>query len=759
MIDIPGYSIKREIGRGGTARVYLGVQKKFGRLVAVKVVSSQFTADPTFGKRFVREARIIAQLTHPNIVQVHDVGVSDDHYYLVMEYLRGGDLNRRLQRGVHMQEVLRVVKDISRALQFAHEKGYVHRDIKPENILFREEGSAVLTDFGIAKVITADKNFTRQGSVIGTPQYMSPEQASGKELDGRSDIYSLGVVFYRMLTGEVPFKAETAVAVGVRHLQDPIPTLPAHLSAFQSVINCFLAKNPEDRFQSGVEIEAALDGIRTDGLVPNSVLKTEVVTTAEIRAVTSHDIHSGNELRAIRTEPHRYRKKGRSGSRLGLLLVILLISAGAAFALYPERDLLIDKALYRLGIAEDPALHNAWAEARSLRGDPNQSLASIVAAYRRVLTLAPNDAEALAAIDGLASQWKSDIEQSLEQKDLALAETKLNEALNVFPEDREFDTLSERLANNQRAEQLLASTQALLRSHGLSDLPSATAAIQSFQEVLRLAPGNQVATEELNKLAGHYAKLAEDALTQNNVTAAMSYLERANTANADYPELDLVREQIQKAAAVQAEIALQIQQAGQYRAQGALIEPPGENAAEIYHRVLATDPSNSIASQGLSEVVAQVVSNAVDLLAQGKTDAVNQLVTRASEIGLDDSALAEMRSKLDQEVQRQKDIASHLQTAESLYQQGFITSPAENNAVSELLSVLQLDPGNEQAQEMIQKCSQRLADVAMQAYEVGLEEEAKQYLDLALAVTPDAREWRELREQWNGHQEPDGTLQ
>ena len=179
-LEIPGYSIEREIGRGGMARVYLAVQKKFGRLVAIKVVSPEYTADPSFGKRFVREARIIAQLSHPNIVQVHDAGVNDQCYYLVMEYLRGGDLNRRLKRGLHMQAAISVVKDIARGLDSAHAKGFVHRDIKPENILFREDGSAVLSDFGVARVISSGASITQHGTVVGTPQYMSPEQAAGR---------------------------------------------------------------------------------------------------------------------------------------------------------------------------------------------------------------------------------------------------------------------------------------------------------------------------------------------------------------------------------------------------------------------------------------------------------------------------------------------------------------------------------------------------------------------------------------------------
>ncbi len=146
-MELPGFRIEREIGRGGMARVHLAVQNKFGRLVALKVVSADYANDTNFRKRFLSESRINAQLTHPNIVQVYDVGAHESLLFLVMEYLRGGDLNQRLEKGMHVSELIDVIEDIGKALDYAHHKGFIHRDIKPENILFREDGGAVLTDF------------------------------------------------------------------------------------------------------------------------------------------------------------------------------------------------------------------------------------------------------------------------------------------------------------------------------------------------------------------------------------------------------------------------------------------------------------------------------------------------------------------------------------------------------------------------------------------------------------------------------------
>ncbi len=261
------------------------------------------------------KARIIAQLSHPNIVQVHDAGVHEQCYYLVMEYLRGGDLNRRLKRGLHMQAAISVVKDIARGLDTAHAKGFVHRDIKPENILFREDGSAVLSDFGIARMISTDASITRHGTVVGTPQYMSPEQAAGRALDGRSDIYSLGVVFYRMLTGEVPFKADSAIAVGIRHLQDPIPRLPGHLATMQTSSIGSSRRNRRRDSRTAPKSSRRSTAIRASGLVPNTVIKTEVVNTAEIRAIGDSMSMPVRDSRTIRAEPDQRPKRPTPRSR------------------------------------------------------------------------------------------------------------------------------------------------------------------------------------------------------------------------------------------------------------------------------------------------------------------------------------------------------------------------------------------------------------------------------------------------------------
>ena len=278
-IAIPGYSIARKVGQGGMASVYLATQHSFERDVALKVMSPLLNSDQSFAARFKREARIVAQLSHASIVPVFDVGEHQSCHYLSMEYLSGGDLKQRLLQGERdLGLALNVCIALSAALDAAHRKGFVHRDIKPENILFREDGTPVLTDFGIARALDTGRSMTLAGMLVGTPDYMSPEQVKGLELDGRSDLYSLGIVFFEIVTGAVPFKADSNLSVALKQLGEPLPALPPEYAAYQEFLDCLTAKDREQRFASGAEIIRALRVIGTERTVRNRALARSATT-------------------------------------------------------------------------------------------------------------------------------------------------------------------------------------------------------------------------------------------------------------------------------------------------------------------------------------------------------------------------------------------------------------------------------------------------------------------------------------------------
>jgi serine/threonine protein kinase len=264
MGKIPGYKIIRKIGSGGMADVYLATQTSFGRDVAIKILQPSTAGNKEFAARFIREAKIVARLSHPHIIPVYQAGKVDQYYFMSMDYLPGGDLAQWIKGGIPEDEILNIIGDIADALHYAHQKGYMHRDIKPANIMFRENNSAVLTDFGIARLQDASDQLTQAGTIVGTPTYMSPEAIRGKEPDGRCDIYALGIVFYEMLMHKPPYKASDFTAIAVKHIQEPIPTLPKAYAKYQAFLNKFIAKDPKDRFQSGREIIRAIDELKKE---------------------------------------------------------------------------------------------------------------------------------------------------------------------------------------------------------------------------------------------------------------------------------------------------------------------------------------------------------------------------------------------------------------------------------------------------------------------------------------------------------------
>jgi len=261
------YTILDPLGSGGMARVYRAYHPKLDRYVAVKVLRSDLVDDPTFLSRFRQEAQSVAALRHPNIVQVFDFDIEDDEYYMVMELLDGDSLHTRLNdyriRGDIMPygEMVRILLDVLDGLDYAHSEGMIHRDIKPANILLTKKGQAVLADFGIAQIIGSTQH-TVSGALLGTLNYMAPEQGLKGTCDARSDIYSMGIVFYEMLTQQPPYDADTPLAILMKHVNDPLP-VPHQVDpnipvALERVVLKALCKEPDDRFQTAGEMAQSL---------------------------------------------------------------------------------------------------------------------------------------------------------------------------------------------------------------------------------------------------------------------------------------------------------------------------------------------------------------------------------------------------------------------------------------------------------------------------------------------------------------------
>jgi len=337
------YEILQELGRGGMAIVYRAREKQLDREVAVKVLPFSLAFDAEFVERFQREARTAAKLEHPNIIPIYRVGRTGRVIYFVMKYLRGASLSELLEKrgALPVPEVKRILKETAAALGYAHKHGIVHRDIKPDNIMFDESGHAVVTDFGIAKAGTGTR-LTGTGMAIGTPHYMSPEQARAQALDGRSDIYSLGVVAYQCLTGSVPFDAEDAFSIGYKHITEPlpVPTLrTAEERALYQVIQKMTAKAPGDRFQTAEELVAALEE-GMPAIASQATLAMQAAETAVLPRKTAIPQVGARPSTPTTPMPRpgpppQAQKRGRGGGVLvGVFLVAILLGGGGGGAYY-----------------------------------------------------------------------------------------------------------------------------------------------------------------------------------------------------------------------------------------------------------------------------------------------------------------------------------------------------------------------------------------------------------------------------------------
>ena len=324
------YRLEETLGSGGMADVYLAHDDILDRTLALKVLSNRYAEDEEFIERFRREAQNAASLSHPNIVSIYDRGETEDGtYYIAMEYLPGGTLKDRLvKRGpLPARTAAEVALQIAEALKAAHASDVVHRDIKPHNILITESGDIKVTDFGIARAASSS-TMTKTGSILGTAHYLSPEQAMGEPVRPQSDLYSLGVVLYELLTGELPYNAETPIGIAMKHvngeLRSPIEVDPSIPAGINAVVMKLLSRDPEDRYSDAAALIADLERVSA-GLEP------EDTGTREITRVMPP---------AVPPPPPRKAQKGGGGSSGGfrrllpvaLILLALILLAGLAWA-------------------------------------------------------------------------------------------------------------------------------------------------------------------------------------------------------------------------------------------------------------------------------------------------------------------------------------------------------------------------------------------------------------------------------------------
>ncbi len=613
-MEIPGYRIIKPLGKGGMASVYLAVQESVDREVALKIMAPHLLADSTFGDRFLREARIAAKLHHRHVVGVVDVGKHGEWHYIAMEFLPGGSISK----DIDPLGALRVTREIARALAYAHSKGFIHRDIKPDNILLREDGSAALTDFGIARAADSATKMTRAGSVVGTPHYMSPEQARGLPLDGRADIYSLGVLLYELLVGEVPFQADDPLAIGIMHITEPVPELPEHLAALQDLVDRMMAKQVGDRFQNGDDVAESIaafemaiaEGELPEVMIPSPVQRERVLnslsSTARITRVTPADVAAA--LPGGRADPITDKTAALAGT------AVLPQLSGTAVLPSLEGGDAVDRALARasaeprtqqrtkqsaavrprtqgdlkrvegedvavtapaparsrkplwIGLAAGVAVLALvlWFAQESLRdkfvpSDMNELLATAQQAelqgrlagddrdnadsiYRRILEDDPDNERAQAGRMSVGERLIARARAELNKGDVdgaRLAAVQAREILQGGPELDALDTeISNREGNVDDLESYVARGNAALESGRY--FGSQDAAIELFQEVVKIDETNQFAYKGINKALDGMAQQASAFLDQGRLDDAqriISQIESISGNHVSLPEL------------------------------------------------------------------------------------------------------------------------------------------------------------------------------------------------------------------------------
>lgn len=714
MINIPGYQMLRLLGRGGMATVYLAHDIAADRDVALKVMLPELLADGGFAKRFLTEAGIAATLSHPHIVDVYKIGHVGDCHYLAMEYLGGGAVLDERLTPRSLAFALHVTREIADALDYVHHQGFVHRDVKTGNVLLREDGSAALTDFGIVRAKQSSARVTVVDTVVGTPQYTSPEQARGDDVDGRADLYSLGIVLYELLTGRVPYNDVDSVALGLRHIDDPLPRLPEDLAMAQLLLDRLLAKLPAHRFQTGAQVAEAIAELERLLPVSGGESRSGAVESADVRSDPWLDVESRprpqlgildglDDALAQQAPPRpRQRKHSRVSAVVPVLIVALLfVAAGAAWfnqdglrALLPETQLnrLLDQG------------NRALAEGRVDGGDD-----SALESFRRARELEQDNEVARSGLAKVAEKLMQRGRVALAENDLTAARKAVATARDVRGGGADIDELeraiSATVSGRDDEAQLLEAAEASLNANRIV---GANGAISFYRKLESREHGAAIARAGLLKAGKHLQADADFALAKGDLSRVAALIDDLAGNLPEYPGLADLRGRLAEARQKIRDENVQLLADAQRRVREGDLVGADNSALPLYRRVIQSDPQNRAAKDGLRRVAQALLIRANTALDDRDINDVSGMLTHIVSLEPDLSGLIPAQARL-RDLQESRDIDAERPTLKPVdieevrqllvkgraaARRGALMDPPRASAYDYYREALAIDPGN-----------------------------------------------------------------
>ncbi len=744
-MNIPGFKIIRELSQGSMANVYLAAQKNLDREVALKIMSQSLLEDPSFKEAFLNEGKIVAKLHHPHIITIYELGYAADGCYISMEYIAGKNLKERTQAGLTLEESLRIAVRVARALDYAHKCGIVHRDIKPTNILFRDDQYPVLTDFGIAQPQTGGLSLSPNGAFIGTPRYLSPERVKGEPEDVRSDLYSLGAVFYEMITGNPPYEGEEALATALKHLHDPVPELAEPFAFLQPVLDRLMAKEPAHRFDSAHEFIHALEQVMRDQGEENATLFVPVRGLANIPRSDPPLAEAQAETRSERVARRRFgapRQGWWSVYRNRWLLAGVAVGVAAIAGGYYWQESRSDPQTQH--VMEQLLAYEGTQPAQSLVSQPG--VRTPYATYTFALALAQGQPEVLEGLRELGGRFEERARRKWQEGQLDQALMLVKQGLHFKPDHegllalKPFMTqqIEERRRQHQLKELLVQARQYLAQSR-LTE-PKGNNAFDTYNAVLALDRKNQEALKGLTQIAKRFEQRAREARNRGDIPGSLALIEQGIHIDPKHGGLQALKDSMSLPSGDQDKKRLHLIAQWLERAQaqfqaGRLTQPPGDNAFETYRLILVVAPGEAGALTGIQRIAERYQQLAQIQKTSGDLKASQFFIEQGLQTIPGHTGLVALK---DQIVSSQGEtIQSLLKKAEQQFVNSQLTEPKGGNAFESYKEVLRLDPGNQKAREGLRMIVHHYQTLAEGRQQAGSLQEALVLVNEGLKIEPD----------------------